>query len=221
MKILIIILCIIILFILHFWYQIEFYTVMPMNDTIKLKYIREFLTDDDCDYIIGLAEGNFAASKVVIGTDKDIVADDRTSHTYFIHKGHNDRIKAIEQKICSYLSENIGNKDWYPLLEDLQVVKYEVGQEFKQHHDWFQKEYLNKFGEKQRQYTMFVYLNDVQNGGETIFPRLNEKVKPAKGNALFWENCTDVNNCHNDNLHQGTPPTAGIKYGLNVWVKFD
>jgi prolyl 4-hydroxylase len=105
-------------------------------------------------------------------------------------------------------------------LEGLQVVKYEPGDYFKPHHDWFQSDYADKIG-NQRRYTFFVYLNDVPGGGgETDFPQLNRSFQPKKGDALFWRNCTELNECSELNLHQGKAPLNDVKYGLNIWVRF-
>lgn len=36
--------------------------------------------------------------------------------------------------------------------------------------------------------TLMVYLNDVEEGGHTLFPTLGIKVKPGRGSALVWPN---------------------------------
>mmetsp|Transcript_16319 Transcript_16319/g.28182 ORF Transcript_16319/g.28182 Transcript_16319/m.28182 type:complete len:308 (-) Transcript_16319:80-1003(-) len=36
--------------------------------------------------------------------------------------------------------------------------------------------------------TLMTYLNDVKDGGHTLFPTLGIKVKPSKGSALVWPN---------------------------------
>ena len=36
--------------------------------------------------------------------------------------------------------------------------------------------------------TLLTYLNDVTDGGHTLFPTLGIKVKPAKGSAVIWKN---------------------------------
>ena len=36
--------------------------------------------------------------------------------------------------------------------------------------------------------TLLTYLNDVADGGHTLFPTLGIKVKPSKGSALIWQN---------------------------------
>ena len=36
--------------------------------------------------------------------------------------------------------------------------------------------------------TLFLYLNDVEEGGETRFTRLNLDIKPRRGRAVLWPN---------------------------------
>ena len=57
----------------------------------------------------------------------------------------------------------------------------------------------------------------------TILAYLNISVKPKKGNAVMWNNCsqngvTDV--CFENAKHRGSPPDTGVKYALNIWIRF-
>ncbi|ONM05415.1 putative prolyl 4-hydroxylase 3 [Zea mays] len=89
--------------------------------------------------------------------------------------------------------------------EGLQVLHYEVGQKYEPHFDYFHDDYNTKNG-GQRIATLLMYLSDVEDGGETVFPssttnsssspfynELSEcakgglSVKPKMGDALlFW-----------------------------------
>lgn len=64
--------------------------------------------------------------------------------------------------------------------------------------------------------TLFLYLNDVENGGGTEFPLLNITVTPKRGRALLWANVLDddpnVKDPRTD--HQALPVGEGsVKYG--------
>lgn len=40
--------------------------------------------------------------------------------------------------------------------------------------------------------TLFLYLNDVEEGGGTHFPLLDITVQPKKGSALLWPSVVDA-----------------------------
>lgn len=181
---------------------------------IKLKHIANFLSDEECDHIINLSHDHFSRSPVLIESVSNI-SPSRTSYTYFLGKSIDQVVQEIEKRAATYMGNTINH------LESLQVVRYLPGQQFKEHHDWFNNEYLEKTNTSQRRYTMFVYLNDVVQGGETYFSYFALKIKPKKGHAIFWENCTKPHECHNESLHAGLPPLEGIKYGLNIWSRFE
>ncbi|CAE8739055.1 unnamed protein product [Polarella glacialis] len=55
--------------------------------------------------------------------------------------------------------------------------------------------------------TMMAYLNDVGEGGHTLFPTLGIKVKPRKGSAMVWPNQPSLK-------HAGDRVTQGEKWVL-------
>lgn len=50
-----------------------------------------------------------------------------------------------------------------------------------------------------------MYLNDVEEGGETAFPLLNISVFPNKGMAVYFEYFYNNNEINDFTLHAGTP----------------
>ena len=68
--------------------------------------------------------------------------------------------------------------------------------------------------------TIYLYLNDVEAGGETNFPRLDLTVQPKVGRALVWPSVFDENPHAADyrTQHQALPVKEGIKYGANAWL---
>lgn len=190
------------------------------DDKVDLEYIKGFLNNEECDHIVSTFQNKTERSKLIVNGNNDVINDARTSSTYYIAEKDDPIIKSVEAKIITYLNSHVEEKNWLPMLEMLQIVKYEEGQEFKEHHDWFQNDYLEKLNGNQRHYTFFVYLNSVELGGETVFPNIDKTFVPTKGDALFWENCREPYVCNKNTLHQGKPPQKGTKYGLNAWVRF-
>ncbi|KAL1527780.1 hypothetical protein AB1Y20_009165 [Prymnesium parvum] len=112
-----------------------------------------------------------------------------------------------------------------PLLQSLRarisnltlVLRYERGQFYKTHHD--QNSPQSSFWGP-RMYTFFMYLNDVEEGGETHFPRLNISVKPRKGSALLWPSVLDHDPTLRDDRteHESVAVGSGVKFSANYWL---
>jgi prolyl 4-hydroxylase len=68
--------------------------------------------------------------------------------------------------------------------------------------------------------TVFLYLNDVEEGGGTRFTDLDITVQPKKGRALIWPSVLDANPDVKDDRthHEALPVKKGIKYGANAWI---
>jgi hypothetical protein len=56
-----------------------------------------------------------------------------------------------------------------------------------------------------------VYLNDVEEGGETEFFHQKVKIKPEQGTLVIWP-------AYFTHLHKGHPPISGSKYIMNTWA---
>jgi prolyl 4-hydroxylase len=105
--------------------------------------------------------------------------------------------------------------------EDLQVVKYEKGNYYREHHDsfpFYESDFLSQGGH--RLITALIYLNDNFEEGETRFPVLDKNVKPKKNGAIIFHPL-DIDNkrCHPNALHAGLPIKSGTKYICNVWIR--
>jgi len=202
------------------------YQTRMLHPDIQLMQIENFLSETECKHLIDIANKiQFQPSPLAV-IDREqlrrIDSSHRNSSTCFLPHIHDDRIvDDIENRVLSILHCD----DKYD-LEQLQVVRYKCGEEFKAHHDWFSEEYLKHNSQnRQRRFTFFVYLNDVPpgHGGQTVFPELdNLTVAPKQGTSLFWENCDTKCLPHSKSLHQGLPITqpGTVKYGLNIWVSF-
>merc|ERR1712224_705479 len=70
----------------------------------------------------------------------------------------------MESKVAERIAARVATVCGVPLakVEPLVILKYEPGQYFKQHHDG-----------SMRSHTVFLYLNTVEDGGETYFPKPN------------------------------------------------
>ena len=108
-------------------------------------------------------------------------------------------------------------------LEPTQVLHYEVGQEFRAHHDFFDVSHPGHAREVaehgQRALTVLVYLNEGYAGGDTAFPAIGRSFKGRRGDALVFWNVADDGTPDPNTLHIGTAPTRGEKWLLSQWVR--
>ncbi|XP_027189335.1 probable prolyl 4-hydroxylase 3 [Cicer arietinum] len=68
--------------------------------------------------------------------------------------------------------------------EGLQVLYYKVGQKYDTHGDFFMDNFSVRHG-GQRIATMLMYLSDVEEGGETVFPYANRILVLCHGGISF------------------------------------
>ena len=103
-----------------------------------------------------------------------------------------------------------------PNSEHLQLLKYEVGQKYDVHHDFIETHVVRQPGP--RILTVFLYLNEVPEGGGTRFPTLdNLTVMPKPGMALIWPSILDedVNAKDHRTVHAALPVEKGQKFAAN------
>ena len=62
-----------------------------------------------------------------------------------------------------------------------------------------------------RAFVYSIYLNDVEEGGETEFLHFSKRVKPKKGRIVIWPAAFPY-------VHRGNPPLSGEKYILTSWM---
>ena len=111
------------------------------------------------------------------------------------------------------------------MLEPLQVVRYERGQKYEGHHDFFDVCDLDdKRYNGRRQVTFLIYLVDMpagELGGGTRFPELNIEVTPEQGSAIVFNDCFDWGGEDGRSLHAGQPPNnpSTVKYAINGWIR--
>ncbi|MBS0630186.1 MAG: 2OG-Fe(II) oxygenase [Verrucomicrobia bacterium] len=192
--------------------------VKVLSKTPRIYLIENFLTTAECDHIIQQANNKLERSVIIdLETGEGTVDTSRTSYGMDFQYHQDPILQSIEKRI-STLTE-------IPLEygEVLQVLNYGVGAEFTPHHDYFDRDYaghavhLEQAG--QRVATLIMYLNTVPEGGETVFLKANVKVKPVKGTAVLFYNCTPDGKEDPLTLHSGAPVTKGDKWIVTKWLR--
>lgn len=184
------------------------------DDRVQLYQIPNFLDAARCAAIMSLMDAWLRPSTVTTGS---LYADFRTSQTCDLGQMNDPLVHEVDALIARTLGLN-------PLWgEATQGQKYQVGEEFKAHTDYFQPntaEYAKFAGARgQRSWTFMIYLNDTEAGGATHFTRLNRTFYPEQGTALVWNNLLPDGAPNPDTEHHGMPVEAGTKSIITKWFR--
>ena len=92
---------------------------------------------------------------------------------------------------------------------------------YKEHNDYIDGDVIKEQGV--RIYTLFGYLNDVEEGGGTRFTRVSPSpitIQPRRGKALLWPSVLASTPHKKDDRtnHEALPVLAGEKFGANFWI---
>lgn len=189
-----------------------------------------FLTEEECDHLISLAKSGLQKSAVVDNdSGKPILSEIRTSSGMFIEKDKDEVVSRIENKIAlwTFLGKENG--------ERIQILKYEKGEKYEPHYDYFQDK-INQVQGGHRIATVLMYLTDVVKGGETVFPEAKRDrhfvkddtlsdcakrgiaVKPRRGDALLFFSLYPTAIPDPSSLHAGCPVIEGEKWSATKWI---
>jgi hypothetical protein len=86
------------------------------------------------------------------------------------------------------------------------VQKTKVGGGY---HVW----HSEKSREENRVLAYLLYLNDVEEGGETEFLYQHKRIKPKQGTLVLWP-------AGFTHTHRGNPPLSNTKYIMTGWVEY-
>ena len=147
----------------------------------------------------------------------DIKGYRTSSNTYLSKDMDNKLIQAINL-ITEVLTELPTENQ-----EDICIVKYLEGEEYKKHCDYMDgnqteegKAEMDRGGD--RVFTVMFYLNDDFEEGGTLFVTPNIEVKPKTGRCVIWKNYLG-GKPNTQSMHAGLPVKEGIKYIGVKWIR--
>ncbi|KAE8442562.1 hypothetical protein EG329_003049 [Mollisiaceae sp. DMI_Dod_QoI] len=216
-------------------YTTEIVSIDPL-----LIYINNFISASEAELLVATGEPNLETSEVYLNGQKR-PSTERTSRS-----GALPPSAPIVQCILTRASSFMGT------LLDIdgdfgtpQIVRYEKGEKFDTHHDWYDTPQKMRDGSGRwfnRVASFFVYLDEKEiEGGETWFPFVRARegkgeVKwmrregkgeeeggtmfvPKRGNALFWVNLHANGTGDERVVHAGLPLQEGRKTAMNIWPR--
>lgn len=193
------------------------------DNTLPLPWIvmlDDYLSNEECDWLIakGTELGFRQTSEITDeikedGTFGEKVGQGRTSLDAWCERGCEDQPEAKEiiGRMLSTTGMQLENTEF------LEILKYNEGGHYERHHDLIPTQGQERCGN--RILTLYVFLSDVEEGGELRFTQINKQITPKKGRAVLWQNVldNDFNIMQTLTFHEALPVKRGNKYGLNAW----
>ena len=135
----------------------------------------------NCGSVIAAIEGTYPFSRSVVGKDR-VLDEIRTSETtYLPFLAYNNPEPIHEMNKAVWVALDQYAKDCgtgFRSVEDVSVNRYEPGQFYGIHTDYGMG--------SNRVISALVYLNTVENGGETYFDKFDFAVKPVAGRIVIF-----------------------------------
>jgi prolyl 4-hydroxylase len=183
------------------------------TDLAQVYYHVDFLDPAQCNALVRMIDANRRPSTLLSQT---AAPDFRTSESCDMDRW-SPMVRPIDESIANLLGIDAEHG------ETMQGQRYAPGQQFRAHHDYFHE------GEKywdamkatggQRTWTAMVYLNTVEEGGATWFPKAGIRVAPKRGLLLAWNNMSPDGGPNEATLHEGMPVAQGTKYIVTKWFR--
>lgn len=165
----------------------------------------QVLDPQQCRDIINAAK-EIGMQRSTVLDNENAISSIRTSTQVFIPIEH-PACRPLVDKVKSITGMTDETK-----YEQVQVLHYEPGQEYKTHYDSCHK-CLDGGQDLLRVQTCLTYLNDCQQGGETEFPKANAIVKPKMGRMVQWQNIDGDNKILPCSFHRSCPVGKATKSG--------
>jgi len=188
---------------------------LVLSEDPMVAVIDDVLTADEITHIIDSARGRIRQARVSLDDDFGVTPG---------RSGGNCWLRYDSDPVVREIGERIAGIVGIPLThaEALQVIYYGPSQEYRPHFDSY--DLSTPKGQRccrrggQRLVTGLVYLNEVEEGGATDFPKLGVSVATRPGRlVIFHDTGEDITTPHPDSLHAGAPVIRGEKWAFNIW----
>lgn len=175
-----------------------------------------FADDDECAAAIHAARGQLCRAEVVADDFEHRESGLRTNRRALIDHRRDGWLNGLCLKVSVQLRLPAAN------AEPLNILHYRPGEGYAPHSDAFD---LHARGAEveaarggQRLFTSIIYLNDVADGGATVFPELDLRIDPQRGRLLLFANCwAGERDLCALSVHAAAPVASGEKWAATFW----
>lgn len=188
-----------------------------MHDDPIVWVVDDFATPEECAHIIDLAGDRIERAKVS-RLGENAVSERRTGSVCWVKHDETPLVAGMVRRVAELIDVPVNH------AESLQVIHYGPTQEYQAHYDAW--DIMSEKGQEKtrvggnRAVTALIYLNAVEAGGGTGFPKLEIEVDPKPGRlCIFHDLIPGRSNRHRDSLHGGLPVVAGEKWACNLWFR--
>ena len=177
-----------------------------------------YITQKDCEDAIKLFEDNDKFNRTVnrIAFEEASVLHKQDQQFFAAPNNLNiwwDQLKPMMVNFdlaWQHYVKHVGAKDAYGVPFHLTDLKIQKTLPTEGYHVWH-IEHGKGYGNEARAFVFTIYLNDVEDGGETEFLHFSKRVKPKMGRIVIWPAGFPY-------VHRGNPPLSGEKYILTSWM---
>ncbi|MBC8747075.1 MULTISPECIES: 2OG-Fe(II) oxygenase [Paraburkholderia] len=184
----------------------------------QLVVFADLLSAGECTELIERSRHRLKRSTTVdpLTGNEDVIRN-RTSEGVWYRRGEDELIARVERRIASLTNWPLENG------EGLQVLHYDVSGEYSPHFDYFPPDQpggaVHTAQGGQRVATLIIYLNDVADGGETVFPAAGLSVAARAGGAVYFRYMNGQRQLDPLTLHGGARVLAGDKWIMTRWMR--
>jgi len=189
-----------------------------VNITNYIGVYDNYITEVECDKAIKLFEDQNKFHKTVnrLAFEKASILQKQDQQFFAAHDNIDIWWEDLKSMMLNFdlafnhYCENTGAKEAYSVPFHFTCLKIQKTLPTEGYHLWH-VEHGKGFHNEPRAFVFSIYLNDVEEGGETEFLNFSKRVQPKKGRIVIWPAAFPY-------VHRGNPPLSGEKYILTSWM---
>jgi len=177
-----------------------------------------YITEQECNKAIKLYEDQNKFNNTInrIGFEKASVLQKQDQQYFAMPDNINVWWESLKPMMVNFdlawnhYIKNVGADDAYGVPFHFTDLKIQKTLPTEGYHVWH-IEHGKGYENEPRAFVFSIYLNDVEEGGETEFLHFSKRVKPKTGRIVIWPAGFPY-------VHRGNSPLSGEKYILTSWM---